>query len=191
MKDAVYDFIMLLDFVEETPLDILIIDKYNEPSDVKRLKLKMMTAVANESNTGEMVTELCEYAAYVDIPSARGSIWVVVKMVLQQYDVNVVVVPLIQFLEMERGYFISKALMFATIINSSVRVMPWDPGKSMLLWLKLFVNVFGKILFQYMVCLIGYIADSQSLPAGLYEVWQQDKELEEALDIRKNEQGEV
>ncbi|MCI79120.1 hypothetical protein A2U01_0100391, partial [Trifolium medium] len=33
---------------KETPHDILIIDKYNEPSYVKRLKLKMMTAVANE-----------------------------------------------------------------------------------------------------------------------------------------------
>ncbi|CAJ2636520.1 unnamed protein product [Trifolium pratense] len=88
IKDAVYDFIMLLDFVEETPLDILITDKYNGPSDVKKLRLKMMTAVANESNTGEMVTEQCEYDANADIPIARKSIWVVVKMVLQQYDVK-------------------------------------------------------------------------------------------------------
>ncbi|CAJ2642499.1 unnamed protein product [Trifolium pratense] len=88
IKDAVCDFIMLLDFVEETPLDILNTDKYSGPSDVKKLKLKMMTAVANESNTGEMVTEQREYDANADIPIARKSIWVVVKMVLQQYDVK-------------------------------------------------------------------------------------------------------
>ncbi|MCH83754.1 signal recognition particle receptor subunit alpha-like, partial [Trifolium medium] len=67
---------------KETPHDILIIDKYNEPSYVKRLKLKMMTSVANESNTCEMMTKLCEYAINVDISIARESIWVVVKMPL-------------------------------------------------------------------------------------------------------------
>ncbi|CAJ2633464.1 unnamed protein product [Trifolium pratense] len=60
-------------------------------------------------------------------------------------------------------------------LNSSVRIIPWDPGKSMLLWLKLFVNVIGNILFQYMLCLIRHIADSQSLPEGLPEIWRLDK----------------
>ncbi|CAJ2645695.1 unnamed protein product [Trifolium pratense] len=195
IKDVVCDFIMLLDFVEETPLDILITDKYSGPSDVKKLRLKMMTAVANESNTGEMVTEQREYDANADIPIARKSIWVVVKMVLQQYDVKVVVVPLIQFLEMERGYFISKALMFATmILNSSVRIIPWDPGKFNVFkakvdceccWRKSY-SIYGLLNWVY-----GKHNHFQPLPTSLNEEWQLKPEPEEALDTRRNASGEV
>jgi hypothetical protein len=129
MKDAVNGFIMLLDFMEETSLDILIIDWYNELSYVQRLKFEMLTAVANESNTYEMVTTMCGYAANVDIPIAKESIQVVGKMALQLNDVNFVV-PLLQFHEEEKGCATSQGLMFPTIgLNSSVMVIPWDPGK--------------------------------------------------------------
>lgn len=57
--------------------------QYNEPFYVKKLKLEMLTAVANENNTYEIVTELCEYAANVDIPMARESIRAVGKIALQ------------------------------------------------------------------------------------------------------------
>jgi hypothetical protein len=127
-NNGINDFIMLA-FLEETALDVLITDQYSEPSYVKRLKLEMLTAVANESNTCELLTELCEYAANVNIQIARKSIWVVEKMALQQYDVNVVV-PLLQFHKVEKGYATSQALMFATmVLNSSAMVIPWDPGK--------------------------------------------------------------
>ncbi|KAL5052681.1 hypothetical protein RYX36_033363, partial [Vicia faba] len=46
----------------------------------------MLTAVANERNIYEIVTELCEDAANVDIPIARESIQAVGKIALQQYD---------------------------------------------------------------------------------------------------------
>ncbi|CAL5205177.1 unnamed protein product [Lathyrus oleraceus] len=85
--------------------------QYNEPSYVKKLKLEMLTAVANESNTYEIVTELCEYAANVDIPIARESIRAVGKIALQQYDVNAIVDRLLQFLEMEKDYVTSEALV--------------------------------------------------------------------------------
>ncbi|MBA0819971.1 hypothetical protein Gohar_028410 [Gossypium harknessii] len=85
--------------------------QYNEPSYVKRLKLEMLTAVANESNTYEIVTELCEYAANVDIPIARESIRAVGKIALQQYDVNAIVDRLLQFLEMEKDYVTAEALV--------------------------------------------------------------------------------
>jgi hypothetical protein len=74
--------------------------QFSEPSYVKKLKLEMLTAIANESNTYEIgmsyiqlptvicvivflqlplffnrflspVTELCEYAGNVDVPIAR------------------------------------------------------------------------------------------------------------------------
>jgi hypothetical protein len=72
-----------------------------EPSDINRVKLEVQTALANERNTCETVTKLCEYVAKVDIPIAREVIRVIGKMALQQYDVNVVI-PLFQFHEMEK-----------------------------------------------------------------------------------------
>ncbi|CAL1386428.1 unnamed protein product [Linum trigynum] len=85
--------------------------QYNEPSYVKKLKLEMLTAVANENNTYEIVTELCEYAANVDVAIARESIRAVGKIALQQYDVNAIVDRLLQFLEMEKDYVTAEALV--------------------------------------------------------------------------------
>ncbi|GFS35407.1 adaptin family protein [Actinidia rufa] len=85
--------------------------QYNEPFYVKKLKLEMLTALASESNTYEIVTELCEYAANVDIPIARESIRAVGKIALQQYDVNAIVDRLLQFLEMEKDYVTAETLV--------------------------------------------------------------------------------
>ncbi|EPS72403.1 hypothetical protein M569_02352, partial [Genlisea aurea] len=85
--------------------------QYNEPFYVKKLKLEMLTAVANESNTYEIVTELCEYAANVDVPMARESIRAVGKIALQQYDVNAIVDRLLQFLEMEKEHVTAETLV--------------------------------------------------------------------------------
>ncbi|KAI3992550.1 hypothetical protein MKX01_022641 [Papaver californicum] len=85
--------------------------QYNEPSYVKKLKLDMLTAVANESNTFDIVTELCEYVANVDVPIARESVRAVGKIALQQYDVNAIVDRLLQFLEMEKDYVTAETLV--------------------------------------------------------------------------------
>ncbi|XXG55950.1 hypothetical protein AAC387_Pa03g3497 [Persea americana] len=85
--------------------------QYNEPSYVKKLKLEMLTAVANESNTYEIVAELCEHAANVDVPIARESIRAVGKIALQQYDVNAIVDRLLQFLKMEKDYVTAETLV--------------------------------------------------------------------------------
>ncbi|CAN1218677.1 Beta-adaptin-like protein A [Linum perenne] len=95
--------------------------QYNEPSYVKKLKLEMLTAVANESNTYEIVTELCEYAANVDVAIARESIRAVGKIALQQYDVNAIVDRLLQFLEMEKDYVTAEALV---LVKDLVRKYP-------------------------------------------------------------------
>ncbi|KAG9142077.1 hypothetical protein Leryth_016296 [Lithospermum erythrorhizon] len=71
----------------------------------------MLTAVANESNTYEIVSELCEYAANVDISIARESIRAVGKIALQQYDVNAIVDRLLQFLEMEKDHVTAETLV--------------------------------------------------------------------------------
>nr|ATG71013.1 AP4B [Cupressus duclouxiana] len=85
--------------------------RYSDPSYVKKLKLEMLTAVANESNTYEIVTELSEYAANVDVLIARESIRAVGKIALQQYDVNAIVDRLLQFLEMEKDYVTAETLV--------------------------------------------------------------------------------
>lgn len=61
------------------------------------------------------VTELCEYAANVDIPIARESIRAVGKIALQQYDVNAIVDRLLQFLEMDKDYVTAETL--ASFVN--------------------------------------------------------------------------
>uniref|UniRef100_A0A0D6R438 Beta-adaptin-like protein n=1 Tax=Araucaria cunninghamii TaxID=56994 RepID=A0A0D6R438_ARACU len=85
--------------------------RYSDPTYVKKLKLEMLTAVANESNTYEIVTELSEYAANVDVVIARESIRAVGKIALQQYDVNAIVDRLLQFLEMEKDYVTAETLV--------------------------------------------------------------------------------
>ncbi|KAK8509285.1 hypothetical protein V6N12_018367 [Hibiscus sabdariffa] len=125
--------------------------QYNEPSYVKRLKLEMLTAVANESNTYEIVTELCEYAANVDVPIARESIRAVGKIALQQYDVNAIVDRLLQFLEMEKDYVTAEALVLvkdllrkypqwsqdciAVVGNISSKTVQEPKAKAALIWM--------------------------------------------------------
>lgn len=64
------------------------------------------------------VTELCEYAANVDIPIARESIRAVGKIALQQYDVNAIVDRLLQFLEMEKDYVTAETLVIIFLLCS-------------------------------------------------------------------------
>lgn len=78
---------------------------------VKRLKLKMLTAVANESNTYDIVTELTEYAADVDVSIAREAIRAVGQIALKSYDVNGIVDRLLQFLEMDTDYVTAETLL--------------------------------------------------------------------------------
>lgn len=65
------------------------------------------------------VTELCEYAANVDIPIARESIRAVGKIALQQYDVNAIVDRLLQFLEMEKDYVTAETLVKILWVNAT------------------------------------------------------------------------
>ncbi|XP_039124674.1 beta-adaptin-like protein A [Dioscorea cayenensis subsp. rotundata] len=125
--------------------------QYSQPSYVKKLKLEMLTAIANESNTYEIVTELCEYAANVDVPIARESIRAVGKIALQQYDVNAIVDRLLQFLEMDKDYVTAETLVLvkdllrkypqwshdciAVVGNISSKNVQEPKAKSALIWM--------------------------------------------------------
>ncbi|RLM91548.1 beta-adaptin-like protein A [Panicum miliaceum] len=125
--------------------------QFSDPSYVKKLKLEMLTAIANESNTYEIVTELCEYAGNVDIPIARESIRAVGKIALQQYDVNAIVDRLLQFLEMDKDYVTAETLVLvkdllrkypqwshdciAVVGNISSKNIQEPKGKAALIWM--------------------------------------------------------
>uniref|UniRef100_A0A804NGM9 Beta-adaptin-like protein n=1 Tax=Zea mays TaxID=4577 RepID=A0A804NGM9_MAIZE len=125
--------------------------QFSDPSYVKKLKLEMLTAIANESNTYEIVTELCEYAGNVDVPIARESIRAVGKIALQQYDVNAIVDRLLQFLEMDKDYVTAETLVLvkdllrkypqwshdciAVVGNISSKNIQEPKGKAALIWM--------------------------------------------------------
>ncbi|KAJ1284404.1 hypothetical protein BS78_03G201400 [Paspalum vaginatum] len=125
--------------------------QFSDPSYVKKLKLEMLTAIANESNTYEIVTELCEYAGNVDVPIARESIRAVGKIALQQYDVNAIVDRLLQFLEMDKDFVTAETLVLvkdllrkypqwshdciAVVGNISSKNIQEPKGKAALIWM--------------------------------------------------------
>ncbi|KAK7283005.1 hypothetical protein RIF29_12193 [Crotalaria pallida] len=159
--------------------------QYNEPSYVKKLKLEMLTAVANESNTYEIVTELCEYAANVDIPIARESIRAVGKIALQQYDVNAIVDRLLQFLEMEKDYVTSEALV---LVKDLLRKYPQ--------WSQDCIAVVGNISSKNvqepkakaaLIWMLGeYSQDMQDAPyvlESLVENWDEEHSAEVRLHL--------
>ncbi|XP_078431781.1 adaptin family protein [Wolffia australiana] len=125
--------------------------QYSDPSYVKKLKLEMLTAIANENNTYEIVTELFEYAANVDVAIAREAIRAVGKIALQQYDVNAIVDRLLQFLEMDKDYVTAETLVLvkdllrkypqwshdciAVVGNISGKSVQEPKAKSALIWI--------------------------------------------------------
>ncbi|KAM7493242.1 hypothetical protein LguiB_027851 [Lonicera macranthoides] len=159
--------------------------QYNEPFYVKKLKLEMLTAVANESNTYEIVTELCEYAANVDIPMARESIRAVGKIALQQYDVNAIVDRLLQFLEMEKDYVTAETLV---LVKDLLRKYPQ--------WSQDCIAVVGNISSQNiqepkakaaLIWMLGeYAQDMQDAPyilESLIENWDDEDSAEVRLHL--------
>ncbi|GMG99055.1 hypothetical protein Nepgr_000895 [Nepenthes gracilis] len=158
---------------------------YNEPSYVKKLKLEMLTAVANENNTYEIVTELCEYAANVDIPIARESIRAVGKIALQQYDVNAIVDRLLQFLEMEKDYVTAETLVLikdllrkypqwshdciAVVGNISSKNVQEPKAKAALIWM----------LGEY----AQDMADAPYILESLIENWEEEHSAEVHLHL--------
>ncbi|XP_039018107.1 beta-adaptin-like protein A isoform X2 [Hibiscus syriacus] len=159
--------------------------QYNEPSYVKRLKLEMLTAVANESNTYEIVTELCEYAANVDIPIARESIRAVGKIALQQYDVNAIVDRLLQFLEMDKDYVTADALV---LVKDLLRKYPqWSHDCIAVVGNISSKNVQEPKAKAALIWMLGeYSQDMQDAPyilESLIENWDEEHSAEVRLHL--------
>ncbi|XP_027081038.1 beta-adaptin-like protein A [Coffea eugenioides] len=159
--------------------------QYNEPFYVKKLKLEMLTAVANESNTYEIVTELCEYAANVDIPIARESIRAVGKIALQQYDVNAIVDRLLQFLEMEKDYVTAETLV---LVKDLLRKYPqWSHDCIAVVGNISSKNVQEPKAKAALIWMLGeYAQDMQDAPyilESLIENWDEEHSAEVRLHL--------
>ncbi|KAK4364929.1 hypothetical protein RND71_016287 [Anisodus tanguticus] len=159
--------------------------QYNEPFFVKKLKLEMLTAVANESNTYEIVTELCEYAANVDIPMARESIRAVGKIALQQYDVNAIVDRLLQFLEMEKDHVTAETLV---LVKDLLRKYPqWSHDCIAVVGNISSKNVQEPKAKSALIWMLGeYAQDMQDAPyvlESLIENWEEEHSAEVRLHL--------
>ncbi|KAL1562217.1 beta-adaptin-like protein A [Salvia divinorum] len=159
--------------------------QYNEPFYVKKLKLEMLTAVANESNTYEIVTELCEYVANVDIPMARESIRAVGKIALQQYDVNAIVDRLLQFLEMEKEHVTAETLV---LVKDLLRKYPqWSHDCIAVVGNISSKNVQEPKAKAALIWMLGeYAQDMQDSPyilEGLVENWDEEDSAEVRLHL--------
>ncbi|KAL8256295.1 hypothetical protein R6Q59_031362 [Mikania micrantha] len=159
--------------------------QYNEPFYVKKLKLEMLTAVANESNTYEIVTELCEYAANVDIPIARESIRAVGKIALEQYDVNAIVDRLLQFLEMEKDYVTAETLV---LVKDLLRKYPqWSHDCIAVIGNISSNNVQEPKAKAALIWMLGeYAQDMQDAPyalEGLIDDWEDETSPEVRLHL--------
>ncbi|XP_051119286.1 beta-adaptin-like protein A [Andrographis paniculata] len=159
--------------------------QYNEPFYVKKLKLEMLTAVANESNTYEIVTELCEYVANVDIPMARESIRAVGKIALQQYDVNAIVDRLLQFLEMEKEHVTAETLV---LVKDLLRKYPqWSHDCIAVVGNISSKNVQEPKAKAALIWMLGeYAQDMQDSPyvlESLIENWDEEPSAEVRLHL--------
>ncbi|KAL2236066.1 UNVERIFIED_CONTAM: Beta-adaptin-like protein A [Sesamum indicum] len=159
--------------------------QYNEPFYVKKLKLEMLTAVANQSNTYEIVTELCEYVANVDIPMARESIRAVGKIALQQYDVNAIVDRLLQFLEMEKEHVTAETLV---LVKDLLRKYPqWSHDCIAVVGNISSKNVQEPKAKAALIWMLGeYAQDMQDSPyilESLIENWDEEHSAEVRLHL--------
>lgn len=159
--------------------------RYSDPSYIKKLKLEMLTAVANENNTYEIVTELSEYAANVDVAIARESIRAVGKIALQQYDVNAIVDRLLQFLEMEKDYVTAETLV---LVKDLLRKYPQ--------WSQDCIAVVGNVSSKHvqeakakaaLLWMLGeYALDMPDAPyvlEGFVESWAEEDSPEVRLEL--------
>eukprot|EP00850_Spirogloea_muscicola_P011386 SM000070S21352 [mRNA] locus=s70:581897:587414:+ [translate_table: standard] len=159
--------------------------KFSDPSYVKKLKIEMLTAVANENNTYEIVSELCEYAANVDVAIARMSVRAVGQIVLQSYDVNGIVERLLQFLDMDTDYITAETLV---LVRDLLRKYPqWSQdciavvggvrsssvqepkAKAALIWL---LGEYGQDM-----------ADAPYIIEGFIESWEEEDSAEVRLEL--------
>ncbi|GKA17542.1 beta-adaptin-like protein A [Tanacetum coccineum] len=131
------------------------------------------------------LTELCEYAANVDIPIARESIRAVGKIALQQYDVNAIVDRLLQFLEMEKDYVTAETLV---LVKDLLRKYPqWSHDCIAVIGNISSNNVQEPKAKAALIWMLGeYAQDMQDAPyalEGLIEDWEDETSPEVRLHL--------
>ena len=82
----------------------------SDSSAIKRLKLEMLTAVADASNTYDIVTEVSEYVTDVDVGTSRRSVRAIGEIAIRASDVAGIVDRLLTFLDLGSDHVVSEAL---------------------------------------------------------------------------------
>lgn len=93
----------------------------NDSFSVKAFKLEMLTVVADNSNTYDIVTELSEYVMDVDAKVATRAVRAIGDIALEASDVAGIVDRLLQFLETGTDYVVSEALI---VVKDLLRRFP-------------------------------------------------------------------
>jgi len=101
----------------------------NDSAAVKKLKLEMLTAAADQVNAYDVVTELSEYVMDTDSEVARLSVRAVGQIALKVMEVPGIVDRLLQFLEMDTAYVQAEALL---MVADVVRTFPARAGDCVL-----------------------------------------------------------
>lgn len=87
--------------------------RYSDPAYVKRVKLSMLAEVADQNNVYEIVTELSEYAADIDVPIARASLHAIGSIALRTEDMGGISERLLGFLDADSPHLVSETLIVA------------------------------------------------------------------------------
>jgi len=84
--------------------------RYNDPLCVKKLKVSILTDLANTSNQTEIMTELAEYATDVDMEIARAAIKGIAKIAIKlESAVDESIDHLLSFLDLNTNYVSAEA----------------------------------------------------------------------------------
>ena len=88
---------------------------------VKKLKLEMLTAVADASSTHDIVTELAEYVTDVDVATSRRAVRAIGAIALSAPDESGITERLLQFLDVSSDYVVCEAL---AVVRDVLRLFP-------------------------------------------------------------------
>ena len=100
--------------------------RYNDNIHVKKLKLDMLTVIADDNNAYEIVNELCEYATDPNVTVARESVKAVGTIAMNLRTADGLVERLLSFLDMQMDHITSETYI---VMADILRCLPEHADK--------------------------------------------------------------
>lgn len=86
--------------------------KFDEPSYIKGLKVKILGELANEYNLGDLLNELNDYASDVDIEMARKSVKILTDIALRLPEVSkALLININSFYKLSKPHLTNEAML--------------------------------------------------------------------------------